>query len=753
VGASIKLEKATYKVTITADEPRVAKVTCVLTPKQEDGETIRLHMNNNGASDLPNGYAYYLRDITAGDASGNSLSVNETGDARWWLGLPDNKSPVTLSYKALLKHDERDWGWGPDEAPYAKDDCIFWTGRALFIVSEVSNIELSFELPAGWRVSTPWQPVDGKRHTFYVKDRDDLTESFVLAGTHSEHLAKSGDTEILLAIGGRFKKAKDVMQSTVEDFLNAYTKLFDGAPKNRMLLVANPYDKRGSMDGGVFGRSISLLMGGDLNEAGRSRWAPFVGHEVFHVWNGQAISYSGQEYWFSEGFTNYYSTVISARLGLTSEADFLNRMERACKLYLSKQGGLSIRDAGSSKSSHFELVYEGGSLIGAALDLQIRKLTNNEKSLDDVMKQMYREFGITGTKYAMQDVIRIINTVSGADFEEFFQKYVSARERLPLEEYFGYAGLDVRVELGEELPSGDYVIHKMLHISSLTRTEEGLIVRRSRNAGYQDEDNLIAMNGTPVRTFRDMCRVAKDWRPGDEAELTIVRNGKRIKKTITIGGEGEEDLPDQGFLIHNMLRIASLTVTDEGLIIRRSESAGYQHEDNLIAMGGTPVKTFDDMRRVAKDWKPGDEVELTILRRGKQISKKITLGGEGEEGLPGQKTLIHEMLRISSLTMMPEGLVIRRSASGGYQDEDILVAMNGVHVKTFDDMRKAARGWRPDDEVELTILRKSKKMTMPVTLGGTSGEPMRERDVSVTMTKGKSITDSQRAILSGVLRP
>ncbi len=112
IGAPAKLEKATYNVAITADEPRVANVTCVLTPKQNNGERIRLHMNNNGASDLPNGYAYYLRDITASDASGNSFSVNETGDAHWWLGVPDNKSPVTLSYKALLKHDERDWGWG-----------------------------------------------------------------------------------------------------------------------------------------------------------------------------------------------------------------------------------------------------------------------------------------------------------------------------------------------------------------------------------------------------------------------------------------------------------------------------------------------------------------------------------------------------------------------------------------------------------------------------------------------------------------
>ena len=113
---------------------------------------------------------------------------------------------------------------------------------------------------------------------------------------------------------------------------------------------------------------------------------PLVGHEVFHIWNGVAINFSEQEYWFSEGFTEYYSRITSARLGFTSENDFLRDLERACELYLSKSGELSIREAGRNKSANMDLVYQGGNLIAATLDVQIRKLTQNQKSLDDVMK-------------------------------------------------------------------------------------------------------------------------------------------------------------------------------------------------------------------------------------------------------------------------------------------------------------------------------------------------------------------------------
>jgi RNA polymerase sigma factor (sigma-70 family) len=558
VGAHKLLEKATYTVAITADEPRVANVCCVLTMKEDSDEAILLYMNNNGASDLPNGYAHYLRDITASDAEGNKLPIEELGDARWAI-KPGDKSPVMLKYKALLKHDERDWQFGPGEVPYTEEDCIFWTGRALFIVGEVSDIELRFDVPDGWYVSTPWKPElrvvtecenrSAKTlfsYSFAVKDQDDLTESFILAGTHLQLMAKSSDTEILLAIGGSFKESATVIQSTVEGFLKAYTSIFDGAPESRMLFVANPnpFVKKGWMHTGVFGRSLNLLRGGALDVASRYHWTPFIGRELFHVWNGQAISHSGQEDWFSEGFTNYYSELIHARLGWTKESDFLKRMERACRLYLSNQGQLSIRDAGNSKLH--DLVYEGGSLIGIALDLQIRKLTDNKKSLDDVMKQMYQQFGLTGKKYTMQDVIEIVNEITGENFEEFFGKYVSGTERLPLEEYFSYAGLDVQVKLGEELPSRGHVIHT-LHINSLTQTNEGLIIHRSQKYGYQDEDNLIAMNGVPVKTFDDMRKAAKGlpsnevkgWKPGNKVELTILRKGEKVTTSV-LGGTSEE---------------------------------------------------------------------------------------------------------------------------------------------------------------------------------------------------------------------
>ena len=59
-------------------------------------------------------------------------------------------------------------------------------------------------------------------------------------------------------------------------------------------------------------------------------------------------------------------------LGLLLRSDFLRNLECTWASYLSRQGELSIHEAGEDKSANRELVYDGGSLVAAALDLQIR---------------------------------------------------------------------------------------------------------------------------------------------------------------------------------------------------------------------------------------------------------------------------------------------------------------------------------------------------------------------------------------------
>lgn len=551
----LMLASARYEVRISDDAPRIAHVKCLLTPKavgaisesrhrttKTDRKPLLLSMTHFGTEWLYDGYARYLQDLTVTDVNGETLPIEEIGKTQWVVETR-NASPLTLQYKVLINHDERDWPFGRNEAPYVQEDCIFLPGYALFIVGEVKDIQLKVDVPDSWHVSTPWEQIASDEHHFVCEDQDDLMFAYLVLGRYSKRLAKLGDAEVVIATGGRFKASIDEVQPTIESLLHGYSDVFDAMPTGKILFVANPYGEKGHLGGGASGRSISVHIGDELNKASRRFWLPLVGHMVSLLWVGsRGIDFREQEYWFSAGFTGYYSDIVPVRLGLTSETDFLRRFQHRWKSYLSRQGELSIREAGEDKSANRELVYDGGSLVAAALDLQIRTLTENRSSLDDVMKQMYREFGLTDDTFTMGDVIRIVSQIAGEDFEPFFKKYVSGTERLPLEKYLSDTGMDVEIEFGEALPSLGYIVHGMLQISSFGGpTGGGMFIHQSKQ--YQDDDNLIGINGTPVRFFDDIRKVAKDWKPGEVVELTLEREGEEITLPITLSGDPSEKPP------------------------------------------------------------------------------------------------------------------------------------------------------------------------------------------------------------------
>ena len=92
----------------------------------------------------------------------------------------------------------------------------------------------------------------------------------------------------------------------------------------------------------------------------------------------------------------------------------------------------------------------------------------------------------------------------------------------------------------------------------------------------------------------------------------------------------EEDLPDLGYVRKEMLGIQSVVQMPTGdLIIDKSPA--YQDGDILAAINGTPVNSFRGMAKLAKGWKSGDVVELTLERADEEIILPVTLGGTSEK--------------------------------------------------------------------------------------------------------------------------
>ena len=74
--------------------------------------------------------------------------------------------------------------------------------------------------------------------------------------------------------------------------------------------------------------------------------------------------------------------------------------------------------------------YTKGQVLGELLDILIRDRTDNEKSLDDVLRAMNTEFAQAGKNYRDSvDVQATAEKIAGGSFEDFFKRYVAGADR------------------------------------------------------------------------------------------------------------------------------------------------------------------------------------------------------------------------------------------------------------------------------------------------------------------------------------
>ena len=85
--------------------------------------------------------------------------------------------------------------------------------------------------------------------------------------------------------------------------------------------------------------------------------------------------------------------------------------------------------------------YDKGAILGLLLDLEIRKLSHNAKSLDDVMRALYAEFLSRAVTTPRQTFNCSANKWPGRVWTDFFARYVRGREEHDYNRALAVAGL------------------------------------------------------------------------------------------------------------------------------------------------------------------------------------------------------------------------------------------------------------------------------------------------------------------------
>ncbi|WP_210489470.1 M61 family metallopeptidase [Rufibacter aurantiacus] len=271
-------------------------------------------------------------------------------------------------------------------------------------------------------------------------------------------------------------------------------------------------------------------------------------HELFHTWNIKQIrpkemlpyDFTRENYfrtgYVAEGVTTYYGDYLLARSGVFTSEQYFQELNTVLKRHTVDQGEQNLSVADSSFDTWLDgykpgipdrkvSIYHKGCIAALVLDLEIRKATQNARSLDEVMRRMWLEFGQPGIGYAEEDYQRLAEEVAGVSLEQYFREMVFGTTAFdtwlaPALEYVGCLLEKEPAALAYESTYG-FRLNAALSSASVI----GYVVPNSPAAQILSlDDELIAINGRKVENS-NLANLVKGQA---ELEITLFRQ-KRLK--------------------------------------------------------------------------------------------------------------------------------------------------------------------------------------------------------------------------------
>lgn len=277
-------------------------------------------------------------------------------------------------------------------------------------------------------------------------------------------------------------------------------------------------------------------------------------HELFHAWNIKTIrpkemlpyDYTKENYaetgFVYEGFTTYYGDKNLYSSGVFTLEQYFETLEERLDKHFNNFGRYNLSVSASSWDNWLDgyvpgvpyrktSIYDEGNLIAFMLDVMIMEATQNKKSLRDVCRKLYNDFGKKNKGYTKEDIIALCEEVAGKDLKEFFHKFVFSANDYDegLVPCFNYLGIDFQKSQNQNLNERDFGF-KIIELGNLTKV--GLVAPYSPSwkAGLFNNDDIIAVNGTVVRS--NLNQLLNYYTGEKNLEISIISQEKL--KTITI---------------------------------------------------------------------------------------------------------------------------------------------------------------------------------------------------------------------------
>jgi predicted metalloprotease with PDZ domain len=550
----------TYEVDATDPARHIYRVTLKLENLSAGLHTLTLPVW--GAAYEIRDFARHVFDVRVRDEVGNLVPVDKTAKNVW--SFESEVPSVTVRYNVYAEDLVV-------ESSHMDATHAYWSGPTLFfMVDDVRDqpIDLYIRVPPGWHVSTGLDPVGDVPHHYRAFSYDHLVDCPVEAGTHRRYGFQAQGKRHEIAIWGHGNEDPDRLVLDLRRIVDTASQMFEGLPYDHYTFLVHLTEGPG---GGVEHANSTTCQMSPLSFRPWSRYKRVLSlfaHEFFHLWNVKRIrpavldrpDYNREVYttllWAMEGITSYYAPLLLCRARLYSVDDYTEALAEDIKRLELKPGRrvmsaaqasfdtwMSNYDRGPDVSNRKISYYLKGSLVGFVLDMEIRRHTVSRRSLDDVLRLLYRRYGSQGRGFPEEAFQATVEEIVGGSLGGFFARYVFGTAELPIDDALSVVGLELhrhhpRADDDPERHGGGAPAWLGVEFADPPTSRSLLTVFDPGPAAglLYPGDEIVALDGVRVKTQQEVEeRICADWRPGQQVVVHVFRRERLEAVTVPLG--------------------------------------------------------------------------------------------------------------------------------------------------------------------------------------------------------------------------
>lgn len=507
-------------------------------------------------------FAKNVQKWDAFDSNGNTLASKKISKDLWEVKT-DGANQVHIKYNYFAA--EINAG-----SSYLDDKQIYINGVNCFLYvpnRQNESCELELNIPEDYEVASGLTAIS--KHQFKTKDFHELVDCpFMASNNLKHHTFNESGVKFHLWFQGECKPDFKVLETDFRNFCKNQIEAFGGFPVDEYHFLFQILTYR-TYHGVEHYNSTVISLGPSYDIMRKEGWYNELlgvsSHELYHTWNVKQIrpiemlpyDYSKENYtylgYLDEGVTTYNGDKFLLSSGVFDWTQYAKTFDKLLSRHYDNFGVNNYSVAQSSFDTWLDgyvkgtpgrkgSIYVEGALIAFMTDIFILKNTKNQKSLNTVMRKLYKDYAIKGVGISDEIYKSVVEEIAGASFNDIYNDFLHGKSDYTpyLINALDYIGC--KLEIKACVNYNEAVLGFKVRIENNNTIVDNIYPNSmSENLGLSINDEIIAINGIKLnQDIEHWCNYFKS----SEIALSVKRELGDIFKitfTITENSQGFKD--------------------------------------------------------------------------------------------------------------------------------------------------------------------------------------------------------------------